>query len=135
MYKRQVISNITETKVVKTTYNIEVADFNTYFAGNVPILVHNCNIPANKLNHLFSPSQLRKHNFEGLLASFGGNQQRAAQALIDAGQGYATSRGIKSGVFDSRKNPLTESVNGFKVDLGGAVINGKFNLGTAGLSK
>ena len=37
-----VITSITKTKRTDATYNITVADFETYFVGKQQVLVHNC---------------------------------------------------------------------------------------------
>jgi hypothetical protein len=37
-----VITSITKTSLTDATYNITVADFETYFVGKQQVLVHNC---------------------------------------------------------------------------------------------
>ena len=46
------ISSVVETGRIDGTYNISVADFETYFVGENKVLVHNCPIGDDQVNQI-----------------------------------------------------------------------------------
>jgi RHS repeat-associated protein len=83
---------------------------------------------SEKLRHVFGNPA---HKMGELLKHFGGNQNRALNAINNAAQKFINSGGIENGVFDSVKNPIIVKVGRFVVNVGGKVENGIFKIGTA----
>ncbi|MCL2103569.1 MAG: hypothetical protein FWH21_00710 [Kiritimatiellaeota bacterium] len=84
-------------------------------------------IDPNKLNHVFNNAG---HNITSFLNSFGGNQTQAYNAIVNASQNVVTANNL-TGIFDSMKNPIVIEIGEHTICVGGRVINGIFNLGTA----
>lgn len=80
--------NFMNTGRVEGTYNLTIADFETYFVGKNRILVHNCNIQdGNRVN-----------------------QQRARRA----GRRERQSREGENGAKDQAGNPQKQNGDGFR---------------------
>ena len=106
-----------------------VSDLMAYLAGgtgdpNDPRNWGNNNgeVDPHKLNHIFGQS---RHNLDGLLRYFGGNQVSAYNTINRIAQAHVTRHGL-TGV-----NQFTINVVGHDVTVRGAVINGIFRIGTA----
>lgn len=106
---------------IDATFNLTVADFETYFVGEYRVLVHNCDIDPNKLNHIFNKDGGRLGN---LVDEFG-SQEQAFQAIRGSAQELVTREGI-TGVFER-----VVRVGAQDVTVRGRVIDGVVKIGTA----
>ena len=51
---------VEELETLEATYNLEVADFHTYFVGENPVCVHNANCSVNQMNEQIKRGQAPK---------------------------------------------------------------------------
>lgn len=78
----------------------------------------------NKAQHVFGQS---KHNLDGLLKEFSGDQIKGYKALTDAAQNYVSENGIMSGTL----NPFVIKVKGYSVTVEVYVTEGLARIRTA----
>jgi len=69
----------------------------------------------NSMNHIFGKTA---HNFSGLLKSYGGDQFKAYNAIVNSAQKMVDAKKL-TGTFDSVKNPLVVKVGNYTVHVGG----------------
>lgn len=81
------------------------------------------NVNSNKLNHIFEKEE---HNLNHFLESYGGNQEKAYQAIEKATQQYIDTNKISDGLMQEVINVKENNIT-----VRGNVINGKINIGTA----
>jgi len=81
----------------------------------------------NSMNHIFGKTT---HNFSGLLKSYGGDQFKAYNAIVNSAQKMVDAKKL-TGTFDSVKNPLIVKVGNYTAHVGGKVVDGVFKIGTA----
>jgi hypothetical protein len=61
------ITSVTETDRTDSTYNLTVADFETYFVGKQRVLVHNCkhpDVPAREKGERFKSTDNAEQQFQ-----------------------------------------------------------------------
>jgi len=80
-------------------------------------------VNANDLHHIFDDP---KHNLDGFLKSFGGNQEKAYTALENAAQTYVSKNKMTIGIFET-----TVNISGYKVTVRGFVSGDTVKIGTA----
>jgi hypothetical protein len=87
----------------------------------------NVAVSAEKLHHIFDNAE---HGFANMLNSFNGNQVAAYNAIYNAAQKVVNAKGL-TGIFDSVENPIVVRVGEYTIYVGGRVIDGIINIGTA----
>jgi RHS repeat-associated protein len=101
-------------------YDLTVDGVHTFYVltGAVSVLVHNCAVDANKLDHIFGNPE---HGLGEVVQNLGGEQQ-----ALDAAQASLQGADIPSdGLFE-----VTRTIGGQSVTIRGAVVNGIPRVGT-----
>lgn len=100
--RAMVLVSVVETERTDATYNLTVADFETYFVGEQRVLVHNCDLPRNA-DGTFAP---RGGSARAASAEFTQSQRRSIlQTNRDTNGGKLTCENDKC-----RRNDLVSGV-------------------------
>ncbi|MEM7174423.1 MAG: RHS repeat-associated core domain-containing protein [Chlamydiota bacterium] len=126
---RKILSPPTNLDVYEKTYDI--ADWAALglqlMRGNVKKLTQIKSVKKydlNRINHIFGIKSIKKHNLEGFLNKFSGDQIQAFASIEKAVQNLA-KKGKISGIFKT-----TVKIKGSKLVVQGKVINGTTKIGT-----
>ena len=96
------------------------------------ILPLTTSVDPNKLNHVFGKAQ---HGLSDFLSLYNGNQTKAYNAIRNAAQIVINNNGVTNAIYKSTDNPIIVDINGFVMQVGGAVVDGIFHLGTVFIKK
>ena len=87
------------------------------------------NFSVNTLNHIFGNTE---HNFSSFLTKFGGDQNKALNAIYNAAINVLNKTGFQENqIFDSVKNPIVVNIGNDIIKVGGKIIDGALRIGTA----
>jgi uncharacterized protein RhaS with RHS repeats len=86
-------------------------------------------VDKNKAEHIFGERRIGDHRLRGVLEKFGGNKERATQAIHDALQDILGSGMLKSGPGGYFEAEVV--IAGEKVTVTGKVVEGIARIGTA----